>query len=223
MAYAGSILDNPISGERFLFHRTAADSDGEILAFELEVPPGGRVPGGHVHPSQEERFDVVGGIVRFRRGLRSVTAEAGDSVVIPAGIAHRFANVGDEPARILVEVRPALEMEELFETVAALARQGRTFDNGMPKPLELALFMRRFEEEVRAPVAPGLVRAVMRPLAWAARRRGLDLRSLATKPSELRATRPAPTRPTQRAAGDGRRGRTHPSPSRPASGRRRMG
>jgi quercetin dioxygenase-like cupin family protein len=132
MAYAGSILVNPTSGERFVFHETAGDTGGRLLSFELEVAPGGRVPGAHVHPTQEERFDVVSGTMRFRKGLRTVTAEAGDSVVVPPGTAHRFANAGDEPARVLVRVTPALKMEQLFETVVALAREGRTFDNGMP-------------------------------------------------------------------------------------------
>jgi hypothetical protein len=139
--------------------------------FELELPPGGRVPGGHVHPSQEERFDVLNGTMRFRTGMRRVTAASGDSVVVPAGTSHRFANVGDDTARIRVEVHPALEMERLFETVASLAREGRTFANGMPKPLELALFMRRFDDEVRAPIAPGVVRIATSPLAWLGRRR----------------------------------------------------
>lgn len=96
MAHRGLILDNPLSGERFFFHETATDTDGERLVFELELPPGGRVPGGHVHPSQEERFDVLNGTMRFRKGMRRVTAESGDSVVVPAGTSHRFANVGDE-------------------------------------------------------------------------------------------------------------------------------
>jgi hypothetical protein len=28
MAFAGQVLDNPISGERFIFHQTAADTGG---------------------------------------------------------------------------------------------------------------------------------------------------------------------------------------------------
>jgi quercetin dioxygenase-like cupin family protein len=221
MAYAGLILDNPVSGERFVFHETAADTGGELLAFELEVPPGGRVPGAHVHPSQEELFEVVRGTMRFRKGRRGVTAEAGDSIVVPPGTAHRFANAGDVPARIRVEVRPALEMEQLFETVAALAREGRTFAGGMPRPLDLALFMRRFEDEVQAPVTPALVRIAMSPLAWLGRRRGLDDRYRAPEIPDLRASRPAPTHPEAGSARDRRPGHTHPSPSRP--GRPRTG
>jgi hypothetical protein len=105
-------------------------------------------------------------------------------------------------------------MERLFETVAALARERRTFANGMPKPIELALFMRRFDDEVRAPIAPGVVRIVTSPLAWLGRRRGLDRRyGLADLP-DLRTTRPSPVRP-QAAMSDRRAGSTHPSPTRP--------
>jgi mannose-6-phosphate isomerase-like protein (cupin superfamily) len=214
MAHRGLILDNPLSGERFVFRETATDTDGERLVFELELPPGGRVPGGHVHPAQEERFDVLNGRMRFRKGMRRVTAEAGDSVVVPAGTSHRFANVGDDTARIRVEVRPALEMERLFETAAALAREGRTFANGMPKPIELSLFMRRFDDEVRAPIAPGVVRMVTWPLAWLGRRRGLDRRYGLAGALDLRTTRPSPVRP-RAAAIDRRAGSTHPSPTRP--------
>lgn len=214
MAHRGLILDNPLSGERFFFRETATDTDGERLVFELELPPGGRFPGGHVHPSQEERFDVLNGTMRFRKGMRRVTAESGDSVVVPAGTSHRFANVGDDTARIRVEVRPALEMERLFETVAALAREGRTFANGMPKPLELALFMRRFDDEVQAPIAPGVVRIVTSPLAWLGWRRGLDRRYGLAELPDLRTTRPTPVRP-QAAVTDRRARSTHPSPTRP--------
>jgi hypothetical protein len=71
MAYSGQVIDNPVSGERFVFHRTAGDTGGELLAFELTLDPDGHVPGGHVHPVQEERFEVVRGTMRFRRGRRS--------------------------------------------------------------------------------------------------------------------------------------------------------
>ncbi len=188
MAITGQVLDNPISGERITFRKTAADTDGEVLAVDLELSPDGHVPGTHVHPLQEERFEVVAGTMKFRRGLRTVTAHPGDSVVVPAGKAHRFENAGNTPARVRVEVRPALRMEELFEAAVALACEGRTTTGGMPHPLDLALFMREFDDEVRAPFVPAaVVRAVMAPLAWLARRRGLDSRY-----------RPAPSAPQSR-------------------------
>lgn len=176
MAHAGQILENPISGEKIIFRQTAADTDGELLAFELVLAPGGAVPGAHVHPEQEESFEVVSGTMAFRLGLKRIVAGPGETVVVPAGKVHRFENAGDEPAHVRVEVRPALEMERLFETVVALASEGRCLRSGMPKPLDLALFVREFRREVRAPFPPPLaVRAALAPLAWLAQRRGREL------------------------------------------------
>jgi len=150
MAHAGQILENPISGEKIIFRQTAAETDGELLAFELVLAPGGAVPGAHVHPEQEERFEVVSGTMALRLGLKRVVAGPGETVVVPAGRVHRFENAGDEPAHVLVEVRPALEMERLLQTVVSLAEEGRCLRSGMPKPLDLALFVREFRREVRA-------------------------------------------------------------------------
>src|SRR3712207_1736938 len=177
MAYVGQVLENPLSGERIVFQKTAADTDGELLAFKLFLDPEGHVPGVHVHPEQEERFEVMKGTIRFQKGLKTVVARAGDTVVVPPGTMHRFANAGDEPAHVLVEVRPALRMEQLLEIATSLAQQGRTNRKGMPRPLELALFVREFEREVRVPLVPaGLVRAALAPLARLAESRGLDER-----------------------------------------------
>jgi quercetin dioxygenase-like cupin family protein len=218
MAFSGQVLDNPVSGERFIFRRTADDTAGELLTFDMVVDPHGRVPGGHVHPAQQERFEVLTGTMKFRKGLRTVVAGPGDTVVVPPGDFHKFANAGDEPALVRVTVEPALRMEQLFETVADLAEEGRTFRSGLPKPLDLALFMREFAAEVQAPVVPELVRIVMAPLAWLASRRCLDQRYAASPavPVCRAATvrRPAPTRP-----GAGKVSGTRPSPSRPGPSR----
>ena len=68
-------------------------------------------------------------------------------------------------------------MGELFETTVALADEGRVMSSGMPKPLELALFVREYKREVRPPFPPSwVVRATTAPLAALARRRGRDER-----------------------------------------------
>jgi quercetin dioxygenase-like cupin family protein len=197
MAYAGQILENPVSGERIVFRKTSADTDGEMLTFELFL-----TPDGHVHPQQEERFEVVKGTMKFRKGLKTVFARAGDTVVVPPGVVHRFENAGEEPAHVLVEVRPALRMEQLFETATALAREGRTNRKGLPKPLELALFVREFEREVRAPFPPaGIVRAIMVPLVWLATRRGFDERYRRPSPVSVDGSLPTHAGPSYPAAG----------------------
>jgi hypothetical protein len=50
-------------------------------------------------------------------------------------------------------------MERLFETVVSLAEEARCLRSGMPEPLDLALFVREFRREVRAPFPPPLASA----------------------------------------------------------------
>ena len=135
----GQTLENPVTGERFTFTDTAASTGGELLAFDFALRPGGAVPIPHVHPIQTERFEVLAGRMRFRVGLRTRVAEPGDVIEVAPGVMHSFANAGDEEARVLVEVRPALRMEEMFAEVIAMAEAGRMNRRGMPRSiLELA-------------------------------------------------------------------------------------
>ena len=173
MAYPGQTLENPASGERITIRQTAAQTGGELLALDLELPTGRRVPGPlHVHPLQEERFEVIAGTMRFTMGREKIVAGPGEVVTVPAGVKHDFSNVGDDDALVRVEIRPALEMERMFETAIALAEQGRTWMGGIPKPLDLALFATEFKDEVRGAFPPfWMQRLALAPLAWVARRR----------------------------------------------------
>jgi len=184
MTHPGQIIQNPVSGERIEFLRTSADTDGALLELELELSPDGRVPGAHVHPEQEERFHVLEGTMKFRLGLRTIVAQAGDSVVVPAGRVHKFSNGGERPARARVEVVPALDMEELLCTTTQLAQEGNVLRSGLPKPMHLALFVQRFRREVRAPFPPArAVQAMMAPIAALARHRGHARRYRTLRPA----------------------------------------
>jgi len=191
VALGGHVIENPLSGEQITIRATAAQTGGTELDWELVLAPGGRVPSSHAHPEQEECFTVLEGQMRFRVAGRRVTAGPGDTVRIPPGTVHHFANAGRGPARVAVQTRPALDMQDLLETAAALARRQHAAGRKLPSPLDLALFMRDFEREVRAPYLPRiLVRAVTRPVAWLAGRRGLDARY-----RRLRAPRVSRARP----------------------------
>jgi quercetin dioxygenase-like cupin family protein len=172
MTPGGPAFENPLSGERITIR--AADADGQVLAWELELAPGGRVPSRHAHPGQQEVFAVLAGRMRFRVGGRRVIAGPGQTVVVPPGTVHHFANAGPGTARVAVTTSPALRMAELLETAAALAAEQRAAARRLPRPLELALFMHDFRHEVAAPYLPG--RWVTGTLAGLARRRGLDAR-----------------------------------------------
>ena len=166
MITPGQTLENPVTGERFTFTATASSTNGELLAFDFALRPGGAVPIPHIHPVQTERFEVVSGHMRFRVGMRTVTAGPGDVVEVAPGVAHSFANAGDEEAQLRVEVRPALAMEEMFAEVIAMAKAGRMTKRGLPRnPLDLAALARKYDQEAHAPLMTvGVQRMLLAPL-----------------------------------------------------------
>jgi mannose-6-phosphate isomerase-like protein (cupin superfamily) len=154
MIRSGDLLENPVTGERLVFRKTSADTGGEFVLVECIVQPGGAVAATHVHPHQEERFEVLNGSVGFRVGRKKSIGGPGTRVTVPAGTAHKFWNAGDDEAHFVCEVRPARQFEQLIETMFGLAADGRTNRKGMPNPLQLAVIAHHHFDDLRLPLVP---------------------------------------------------------------------
>jgi quercetin dioxygenase-like cupin family protein len=154
MITTGQTLRNRVTGETLVFRTTSADTDGERVVVETFVEPNGAVAAAHVHPAQEERFEVLAGEVEFRLGKRKLVAKPGDRVLVPAGTPHRFRNVGEETAHFVCEVTPALGFEQLIETMFSLAEDGKVNKKGMPNPLRLAVIANHHFGDVQLPFPP---------------------------------------------------------------------
>ncbi|HET8750941.1 MAG TPA: cupin domain-containing protein [Gaiellaceae bacterium] len=206
MIRPGEQLENPVTGEVMIFHETAAESGGELVRVETIVQPDGFVAAAHVHPTQTERFDMLEGTVEFRVGGELIRASAGDEVVVPPGTPHRFRNDGDEAARFLMEVRPALKFESLIETMFTLAADGKTGRRGLPGPFRLAVIAREHFDTVRLPFPPAALQRAALAL-------GAPLgRALGYEPTVVRRPSPGDSRLARGRGYD--RGRPHGSPER---------
>ena len=174
MAHAGQVMFNPSTGQRTVFHQTAADTDGTMVQLEWMGGPGWGAGPKHVHRRQEERFEVLEGRIRSYVDGQERVHPTGDVLVVAPGAAHTVWNDADGPVRLLVEFRPALASETVLETLAALAVMGRTRADGVPRNLlDLALVVHDYEDEIYLERPPLFVqRAVFGPLAWLGRRLG---------------------------------------------------
>jgi mannose-6-phosphate isomerase-like protein (cupin superfamily) len=81
-------------------HRGSVDGETlgagiTVLTYGNDEP--GTGPGLHVHP-YDEVFVVTAGRARFFVGEAVIDAEAGETVLGPAGVPHRFVNLG--PGRL---------------------------------------------------------------------------------------------------------------------------
>jgi quercetin dioxygenase-like cupin family protein len=122
MAHAGQVLISR-SGQRIVFRRTSGNTSGMLLELDFFLPPGGSVLGEHVHPLQEERFEVCAGSFRLRRKAAEISLSVGDSAIVPRGAPHYLQADGDREAWAVVQFRPALETERLFELLFELANE----------------------------------------------------------------------------------------------------
>jgi mannose-6-phosphate isomerase-like protein (cupin superfamily) len=103
---AGSI----VKAGRGRSFRFAAGNGGDVKAsrpeglgfgfMHTQLPVGTGMPLLHLHRSMDEGFEVLRGRIEFRIGTGYEVAEAGDSVLIPAGVPHCFRAL--EPAELVL-------------------------------------------------------------------------------------------------------------------------
>jgi quercetin dioxygenase-like cupin family protein len=109
-------------GDRYTFLVTGEETGGAYFAMEAFVPPGGG-PGPHIHTREDETFYVLEGEIEFLFGDELVAAGPGDFVNIPRGVVHRFRNIGNETARLVLTFTPA-GIEGFFEETLDSAPNG---------------------------------------------------------------------------------------------------
>jgi quercetin dioxygenase-like cupin family protein len=169
-------LVHPVTGERIVFRKRSRDTGGDLLEMTLYLAPRGFIAAPHVHPNQEERFEVAGAPVIFKVAGKERLYQPGEIVVVPAGTRHVWWNPGQQEAATLVHFRPALETETFFETFFGLAADGKVGRNGLPNPLQMVVLARDYRREMQLPPPAqwvlGPMAMLMAPLARALGYRG---------------------------------------------------
>ena len=173
---AGHVIENPLSGEQIII-RTGATETGASCCVGARPRPrrsGAQQPrasgaGGTLH--HPGRSDAVPGrrADDDRRGRSYRGRAAGDGAQLRERRSRSGSRAGGDPSGA---------------RHAGAAGDGRRHGAGaaggrppFPRVLDLMLFMRDFEREVRAPYLPrALVRLVTHTLSGLARLRGLDAR-----------------------------------------------
>ena len=142
-------MDSPLIGHEFwcLGHglriiQSTRDTDDGSVWFDYLAPPSARVPE-HIHRHQEERFEVVSGTLGVCVGGRELLLDPGQKATGAPGVPHAWWNPnGDEEVHLLVGICPGLEIENLFEALLGLARDGKTLGQMVPRnPLQLAVVL----------------------------------------------------------------------------------
>ena len=113
-ALAGKTVEIPGERMRFIHHDSATLSMDTVREPEGDPNFTLRPEDGHVHPHQEERFEVVQGRARFLIGDREVVLAPGQIAVVPPNTVHHWMALDGQPVRVIASYAPALDTGEWF-------------------------------------------------------------------------------------------------------------
>jgi mannose-6-phosphate isomerase-like protein (cupin superfamily) len=146
----GLELDNGAIHLKFV--ATAAETSGALHAQEARYAPKSPLPPYHCHPSQDERFILEEGRLRFVVDGQERLVQRGQTLDIPRGAFHHAHNPYDAPALVRWETRPAMRSAEMYRALYRLAR----FDQKAPI-LGAAVVLSEFKAEFQLARPPPFI------------------------------------------------------------------
>lgn len=147
-------------------------STAEALEVEVTYGPTGSPPPKHLHPAQDEHFEVIAGTMEVRIDGEERTLSAGEQIDIGRGRVHQMWNAGSEPARVRWVTSPAGRTEQWFRAIDSLHREGRVGRNGMPGPLAFGVLLAEYRDVFHLAGPDWLLRPALAALGAIGRARG---------------------------------------------------
>jgi quercetin dioxygenase-like cupin family protein len=95
-------------------------SSEAALEVEASYRPGGSPPPAHLHPGQDESFEVLEGAMRVRVDGEESELPAGGEIEILRGQVHQMWNPHEEPARVRWVTTPGGRTEQWFRLLDGL-------------------------------------------------------------------------------------------------------
>ncbi len=154
-------ITNNATGEVIEITRTAADTNGAYLELSLTAPAGFAEIPLHIHPRQEEVFQVISGQLGVEIDGKTRVLKPGDEGIIPAGAAHKWWVEGNEPLEFKGRITPALHFAELLD---AIYRSASERGSAMPGLVDAAVILQRYRDEYIPVFLPPPVRLMGLPL-----------------------------------------------------------
>lgn len=149
-----------ITGEKITFSRTYVKDGIEILEGEIEVQPKAGPPM-HTHYRQDESFTILSGTMAYQIAGQEVKyAYPGETVLVKAGIPHKFWNPGSDLLKCKCYVTPpenfAYFLTQLYNSINA--------NGGRPGMYDGAFLLKRYKAEFAMHEIPSFVQKLIFPV-----------------------------------------------------------
>jgi len=139
-----------VSGFVQTFLVTQEETGGKSVELEIVLKPGARGAPRHVHPHQEERFEVQEGVLDVFHNGAWHKLEAGAVAVVPAGMPDEFRNTSNKPAKLLCRVSPVLDFQDMNVTVMRLINDGKIrSQKDLRSVIYSSMVLKRFPQSLR--------------------------------------------------------------------------
>ena len=147
-------------GEKITFVRTFVKDGEEILEADIEVQPQAGPPM-HTHYRQDESFTILSGTMAYKiPGQEVKYAYPGETVMIKAGIPHKFWNAGNDLLKCKGYVTPpdnfVYFLSELYKSINE--------NKGRPGMYEGAFLLNRYKSEFGMLEIPAFIQKVIFPV-----------------------------------------------------------
>jgi len=106
------------------FLQTKEQTRGALDMFEFAVPAKARVPVAHYHRDYDEMIYGLSGVLTWRLDGARHEVGPGETLFIPRGAVHHFANLHEETALALAVLTPGLVGPAYFRELATLIAPG---------------------------------------------------------------------------------------------------
>ena len=154
-------LENRKTGE-ILRMRRVRDSQGQvILNLEGTLPPRADGPPLHVHFHEREVGVVKEGTLGVQSGKQKTVVQAGGSIVLPAGVVHKWWNAGDGMLMFNGQAIPAVDLDRYLQAIFAVLNAS---PSGRPSIFYLAHVAWRHRHTQAFAIPPRAIQRIVFPL-----------------------------------------------------------
>jgi mannose-6-phosphate isomerase-like protein (cupin superfamily) len=149
MAHAGDRFEMPDGSVYEVLTAAAESGDGQV-AMEFTLPPGSVAPPAHVHPTTEERFEILEGELDLMVGGEWRTLGVGETAAVAPGVPHTFKNKCGKTVRVHDVHSPGFRFEDYIEHIFTLVSARGIKGAKDPRlPFYLSMVMLEYPETIQ--------------------------------------------------------------------------
>jgi len=111
-------------GMEIHYCQEAQDTKGSVTLFKCVISAGAKIAAAHYHENFDETVYCLKGIATYTVDGKTIELGPGDSLFIPRGAIHAFANKTNETIEFLCCCNPGLMGPDYFKDVAEIINAG---------------------------------------------------------------------------------------------------